>query len=74
MKNIHHNVEDSVCTREESGTMTEEFRNIGKPRSNTSELERGDLEVGGMAGGPELLRINNPPEIVSKLSYSNDKT
>lgn len=42
--------------------MTEEFRNIGKP----SEIEGGDLEVGGMTGDPELLRIN-PPEIVSKL-------
>lgn len=44
--------------------MTEEFRNVGKPSSNTSEIEGGDLEVGRMTGGPE---------IVSKLSYSNDK-
>lgn len=51
--------------------MTAEFRNIGKPRSNTSEIEGGDLEVGGMTG-PELPRINSP-EIVSKLSYSNDE-
>lgn len=52
--------------------MTAEFRNIGKPRSNTSEIEGGDLEVGGKTGGPELQRINSP-EIVSKLSYSNDE-
>jgi len=42
--------------------MTEEFRNIGKPSSKTSETEGGDL--GRMTGGPE---------IVSKLSYSNNK-
>jgi len=49
--------------------MTEEH---WKPRSHTSEIEGGDLQIGGMTGGPELVRIN-PPEIVSKLSYSNDE-